>query len=191
MPAPGPAAAPPAPATPACPAPSGSPGTPPPAAARRPGLVDGIDQRLLAELEHDGRASVRDLAARVHISRANAYARVRRLVEDGVIERFTTQVSPEHVGLTTSAYVSLRVQQNAWREMRDQLRSIPGVEHVALCSGDFDVVVLVRTTDTASLRDLVLDDIRSIPGVVDSRTVLLLDEVRGPGVRLPDAPTLD
>lgn len=149
--------------------------------SRRGPLVDAVDQRLLAELERDGRASMRDLAIRVHVSRANVYSRVRRLIEIGVIERFTTQVSPEFVGLTTSAYVSLRIQQNSWRDVRQRLSRIDGVEHIALCSGDFDVTVLVRTRDTSHLRDLVLEEIRAIPEVVTTRTVVLLDEVRSPG----------
>jgi DNA-binding Lrp family transcriptional regulator len=140
--------------------------------------IDAVDRQILTELVGDARVSMRDLAARVHVSRANAYARVRRLIDDGVIERFTAQVAPEEVGLGTTAYVSMRIQQNSWRAVADHLSGVPGVEHIALCSGDFDVVALVRTRDTSHLRDLVLEDIRAVPGVVTTRTVVVLDEVR-------------
>jgi DNA-binding Lrp family transcriptional regulator len=144
--------------------------------------VDATDRRILLELTHSGRASMSDVAQRVHISRANAYARVRRLIDGGVIERFAAHVSPEGVGLGTSAYVSLSILQNSWRDVSEALQRVPGVEHVALCSGDMDVMVLVRTSDNASLRDLVLEEIRSIPGVLTTRTVIVLDEMRGAGV---------
>ncbi len=144
--------------------------------------VDSTDRRILLELTHSGRASMSEVAQRVHVSRANVYARVRRLLDDGVIQHFAAHVSPEGVGLGTSAYVSLSILQNSWREVSEALRRVPGVEHVALCSGDVDVIVLVRTADNASLRDLVLDEIRAIPGVLTTRTVIVLDEMRGAGI---------
>lgn len=159
--------------------------------ALHPVPVDSTDRRILLELSHSGRASMNDVAGRVHVSRANAYARVRRLVEGGVIERFTAHVSPQGVGLGTSAYVSLSILQNSWRDVSDALQQVPGVDHVALCSGDMDVMVLVRTSDNASLRDLVLEEIRSIPGVLTTRTVIVLDEIRGVGVSGALASSLD
>src|SRR5699024_1561095 len=79
---------------------------------RRP-RVDDVDRRLIEALRVDGRLSVRALAAQVHISRANAYARLERLREDGVITGFTAQVAPEHLGLGTSAYVSVSIEQRS------------------------------------------------------------------------------
>ena len=49
--------------------------------------------------------SIRSLAEGVHISRANAYARVGRLVADGVITGFSVRIAHERAGLGTSAYV--------------------------------------------------------------------------------------
>lgn len=144
--------------------------------------LDTIDRRILVELTHSGRTSMAELAQRVHVSRANAYARVRRLVDQGVIERFTTHVSPEGVGFGTSAYVSIVIRQNAWPGVGDALNRVPGVEHISLCSGDVDVMVLVRAADNNSLRDLVLNRIRAIPGVLKTRTTIVLDEIRGPGL---------
>lgn len=85
--------------------------------------LDEVDERIVNELVRDGRLSIRALAERVHVSRANAYARVDRLIADGVITGFTATIDPERIGLGTSAYVLLSVQQNAWREMAAELES--------------------------------------------------------------------
>src|ERR1041384_3822057 len=53
-----------------------------------PRPLDAIDQDILHMLQADGRASIRSVAERVHVSRANAYARINRLLEDGVIRGF-------------------------------------------------------------------------------------------------------
>ena len=87
--------------------------------------LDEVDRRILAELTREGRISIRTLAERVHVSRANAYARVDRLLGDGVITGFTAQIDPERAGLGTSAYVLLTIQQNTWREVAAALEALP------------------------------------------------------------------
>ena len=143
--------------------------------------LDGPDRLILSELIRDARTSIRSLAERVHISRANAYARVDRLVAEGVITGFSAQIAHERAGLGTSAYVSLSIEQNSWREVSARLGRLPYVEHVSMLGADFDVLVLVRAPDNAALRDLVLDRIQSIPGVRTTRTWLVFDELQGPG----------
>jgi DNA-binding Lrp family transcriptional regulator len=143
--------------------------------------LDGTDRLILRELIRDARTSIRALAERVHISRANAYARVDRLVAEGVITGFSAHIDHERAGLGTSAYVSLSIEQNSWREVSAGLVRLPYVEHVSMLGADFDVLVLVRAPDNVALRDLVLDRIQAIPGVQTTRTWLVFDELQGPG----------
>jgi DNA-binding Lrp family transcriptional regulator len=143
--------------------------------------LDEVDRRILAELSRDGRISIRTLAERVHVSRANAYARVDRLTGDGVITGFAAQIDPERAGLGTSAYVLLTIQQNTWREVAAALSALPYVEHFALVGGDFDVLALVRAPNNAALRHVVLERIQDVPGVRGTRTWLVFDEHEGRG----------
>ncbi|WKX71451.1 Lrp/AsnC family transcriptional regulator [Streptomyces sp. XD-27] len=138
--------------------------------------LDGVDRDILRMLQTDGRASIRSVAERVHISRASAYARINRLVDDGVIRGFSAQVDQERAGQSASAYITLKIVQNSWRTVREQLRALPGAAHIALVSGDFDVLLLVHTADNRSLRELVLTRIQSIPEVLSSRTLLVFEE---------------
>ena len=143
--------------------------------------LDDIDRQILGRLLADGRISVRALAEQVHISRANAYTRIGRLVAEEVIDGFAARLNPQRAGLGTSAYVTVTIEQNAWRDISKGLREIPYVEHIALVGGDFDVLVLVRAPDNSALRQVVLESIQAIPGVRSTRTWLVFDEVRGPG----------
>lgn len=144
--------------------------------------IDGIDERILAELTRDGRLSVRTLAERLHISRANAYARLQRLRESGVIRGFHADVDPVAAGLGTSAYLTLNVRQAQWRTLRERLSALSGVAHLALVGGEFDVIMLVRARDNADLRRVVLEEIQGMDGVLSTRTLLVFDEpVAGDG----------
>ncbi|MGW3039876.1 Lrp/AsnC family transcriptional regulator [Kitasatospora sp. NPDC001159] len=138
--------------------------------------LDRVDRSILRLLQQDGRASIRSVAERVHVSRANAYARISRMVEDGVIRGFTARVDHERAGQGASAYVTLKIVQNSWRTVREQLLELPGVAHIALVGGDFDVLLLVHTADNHALRELVLNRIQSIPQVLGTRTMLVFEE---------------
>ncbi|MGW0789860.1 Lrp/AsnC family transcriptional regulator [Streptomyces sp. NPDC002911] len=149
----------------------GDPDRTPPA---RP--LDSTDRAILRILRTDGRASIRAVAERVHVSRANAYARINRLVEDGVIRGFSARVNHERAGQAASAYITLKIVQNSWRTVREQLQALPGATHIALVSGDFDVLLLVHTPDNQALRELVLTRIQAIPEVLSTRTLLVFEE---------------
>lgn len=141
-----------------------------------PRPLDAIDQDILQMLQADGRASIRSVAERVHVSRANAYARINRLIEDGVIRGFGARVDHERAGQGTSAYITLKIVQNSWRTVREQLTQLPGASHIALVGGDFDVLLLVHTPDNRALREVVLTRLQAIPEVLSTRTLLVFEE---------------
>ncbi|TKG72824.1 Lrp/AsnC family transcriptional regulator [Prauserella endophytica] len=150
-------------------------------AGRTAAALDAVDRAMLDVLADDARISVRSLAERLAISRANAYSRLDRLLRDGVITGFGARIDPQLAGLGTSAYVLVTVEQTAWRALKDALGAIPYVEHIALVGGDVDVLLLVRTPDNATLRDVVLGRIQAVDGVRATRTWLVFDEFPGAG----------
>nr|WP_173084753.1 Lrp/AsnC family transcriptional regulator [Phytohabitans rumicis] len=158
---------------------SSAPALPGGPAGRSAPSLDDVDWAILRELAADGRMSVRTLAERIRVSRTNAYARLERLAADGVITGFTARLDPARAGLGTTAYVLLNIDQNAWRTISDQLRDVPYVQHMALVGGDVDIMMLVRTPDNATLRDVVIAGVHAVPGVRSTRTWLVFEELAG------------
>jgi DNA-binding Lrp family transcriptional regulator len=146
-----------------------------------PVSLDRIDRAILDVLREDARTSVSVLAHRVNVSRANAYARVRRLTDEGVILGYGLRTDPVREGFHSSAYVALSVEQSAWQDIRAHLLGMPEVDHVALVGGEFDVLVLVRATDNRHLRRVVLEQIQSAPGVRATRTFLVFEDIDAAG----------
>jgi DNA-binding Lrp family transcriptional regulator len=139
--------------------------------------VDEVDRRMLAELSKDGRLSIRTLAERVHVSRASCYTRFERLQREGVITGFTTVIDPRRIGPTVSAHVYVKISQHSWKDVRRALKLIPEVEHGALISGEYDLVLFVRTRDADSLRELVLDRLQTMANILSTHTILVFDEL--------------
>jgi len=138
--------------------------------------MDAVDRGILDILRADSRTSIREVADRLAISRASAYARVKRLVDNGVIRGFTIDVDPAALGLGLPAYIHVRIKQNTWKSFRKKAWALEEAAHVALVAGDFDCVILVRARDAEHLRELVLERIQSLPEVVATQTVLVFEE---------------
>src|SRR5690606_24054230 len=140
--------------------------------------LDDVDRRIVACLTEDGRMSVNELAARVGVSRATAYARLDRLRSEGVITGFTAVVDPARVGYGLAALILVNVEQNEWRAARDELLHLPGVKHLAFTSGGFDMVARVRAASVEERRDGIRVRLHGATHVRSTRTVFVLDEQR-------------
>lgn len=165
--------------------------SPPPPSAKRPtrhiAPLDAIDRRIVEELLHDGRISVSELAERVHVSRANAYTRLARLERDKVITGYGARVDPRALGLDLVALITLTVDQMSWRSLPGRLEQLPGLVYQAVATGLFDHVLLVRVADLETLRDVVLDQLHSLPEIRSSQTIFLLHEEGELATRVPRA----
>ena len=124
-----------------------------------------------------------ELAAQVGVSRATAYTRVERLRRERVITGFTATIDPARAGFGVTALILLNVRQADWQAARDLLLAVPGVVYLAMTSGAFDMVMLVRAADVHHLRDVVLGEApRGAPGPHHP------DRLRAGGARAAAAP---
>ncbi len=157
---------------------------------RRRVPLDRLDRRLLAALREDGRISVAALAEATDTSRANAYARLRRLTDEGVITGFSARIDSRVAGLDVSTVVLVACHQPDWRQLAQRLSDLEEVEYCALISGEYDALLLVRAPDVETLRDVILERIQSLPGVRSTQTLFVLDEVvRRPFILPPASAT--
>jgi DNA-binding Lrp family transcriptional regulator len=140
--------------------------------------IDDVDRRIVDILREDGRLSVNELAARANVSRANAYQRLARLRERGVIRRFTIDVDHKQLGDEITALVLVDIDQHEWREMGNRLLNLPGVEYVGFATGTVDIVLIVRAPDMEHLRDVVLERLQSMPEVRSTKTSFVLLELQ-------------
>ena len=136
---------------------------------------DSIDARILTALSADSRRSYADVATEVGLSTAAVHERVKKLVERGVIERFSLRVDPAKVGLHFTAFVAIRNDGGVHcREVAPALRQMPQVLELHSVAGEYDFLAKVRTTHARALED-VLYQIKSIPGVARTTSTVVLN----------------
>lgn len=120
------------------------------------------------------------MACLLPIEHAEATSSDDRLLASGAIRGFRADVDPQAIGLDIAAMILINIQQGAWPTMRNKISRLPGVEYVAMTSGEFDFVLLVRAANIAALRDVVLYRLQPMPEVRSTHTIFVLDEERHP-----------
>lgn len=138
--------------------------------------LDALDRRLLAALREDGRMPVAELARRLGVARATVNGRIDRLVASGTIVGFSVRVRDESDPLTIHAISFIEVEGRSTDAVIRGLRGFPEVIALHTTNGGWDLVAELRT-ETLGDFDRVLGRIRSIEGVVNSETSLLLSSV--------------
>ena len=144
--------------------------------------LDKLDLRLLNELRLDGRIANAELAARVELSESACLRRVRRLEEQGFIERYTAKLSLAKLGWGMSVIVRITLKSQADRELRAFERAVSAVTEITECfltTGEADYIlrVLARAADSERVHRAWLT---KLPGVARVESSFVLREtVRG------------
>lgn len=138
--------------------------------------MDDTDRNLLQVLLQDGRRPVSDLASRLGVSRATVQNRIDRMVDRGIITKFTVELGPEEAENTISAFCLLKLVANDTRPTIAALRKIDGTGDIHSLSGSYDMIVEIRTHSLKKL-DEILDDIRRVPDVAETVSSLRLARV--------------
>ncbi|GAB2536930.1 Lrp/AsnC family transcriptional regulator [Brachybacterium huguangmaarense] len=138
--------------------------------------LDDLDRSLLALLRADGRMPVAVLARELGISRATVTARMDRLQRDDVIVGYTVRLRDVAEPGAVRAVCLIEVEGRATDAVIRALRGLAEIESLHSTVGDGDLVAELRAADLSAL-DSLLGRIRRVPGVVNSRTNLLLASV--------------
>jgi len=135
--------------------------------------LDELDRRLIAALRVDGREPVTTLARRLGVTRATVNSRLKRLLDSGTVLGFSVRVREERDPDSIRAIALIEVEGRSTDQAISQLRGIPEVRALHTTNGGWDLVAELRT-NTLSNFDRLLSQIRSIDGVVNSETSVLL-----------------
>jgi DNA-binding Lrp family transcriptional regulator len=139
-------------------------------------ILDDLDRRLLAALRENGREPVASLARMLNVSRATVNSRLERLVASGTIVGFSVRVRDTVDPLAIRAVSLIAVEGRATDKVIRALKGLPEIRSLHTTNGAWDLVAELSTETLAGF-DLVLGRIRSIEGIVNSETSLLLSSV--------------
>jgi Lrp/AsnC family transcriptional regulator, leucine-responsive regulatory protein len=143
--------------------------------------IDEVDRRLLRVLQRDGRISNLDLAQRCNLSPSACSDRVRRLRDRGVIQGYAAQLDPRAVGRALLIFVEVQLDRttgDTFAEFAAAARRTPEILECHMVAGGFDYLIKARLPDMAAYRSFLGDVLVAMPGVRETRTYAVLEEVK-------------
>ncbi len=146
--------------------------------------MEQLDLRIVRALCEDGRMSYTDLAERVGLSVSAVHQRVRRLEQRGVIQGYAARVDPDAIGLSLTAFVSIKpIDPAAPDDAPERLAHLAAIEACHSVAGDENYILKVRVAGPANL-EVLLQEIRAAANVSTRTTVVLSTpyEARPPGM---------
>jgi DNA-binding Lrp family transcriptional regulator len=137
--------------------------------------MDDLDRRILSILRRDSRTPYTEIADRVGTSEGTVRNRVERLVDEGIIERFTVATRTGNVKAMIEVSVAVDVDTT---DVSDRMAEWSEVDFVWQVSGEADIVMVVDAADTGAVNDLITKA-RDLDEVQNTKTRLILDERLG------------
>lgn len=135
--------------------------------------MDDLDQRLLAALKRDGRASLSELAHDLSVTRTTVRSRMARLQQTGEIAGYTVLTRADVAPHAVRGLMMLGIEGRGTEKIMQRLIGLPEVLAVHSTNGSWDLIVEIGTGTLEQL-DAVLFAIRRLEGVMRSETNLLL-----------------
>lgn len=143
--------------------------------------MDSKDHEIIEALRNDSRKSFAKLAEELGIPRATLQDRVRKLLKDGVIKKFTIVPNYAKLGKQITAFVMVSfspVPGLSQRELAKEIAATENVQEVYLISGQWDILVKIRVEKVEDVGKLVIDKVRGIRGVARTETCVSFECVR-------------
>ncbi len=145
-----------------------------------PGL-DRIDLRILNVLQTDGRISNLKLAEAVALSPTAVLARVQRLTREGFILGYEARLNPVKLGAGMMVFVEVlldRASPNVFEQFKAAVQVRPEILECHMVAGGFDYLLKTRTADMNSYREFAGNVLWQLPGVRETRTYAVMEEVK-------------
>ncbi len=132
---------------------------------------DKIDEKIIDFLKNDSRESFVDIGKKLKLSESAVRRRVKNLVDNGTIKKFTVEVGDSN---NTSAIVLISVDSAMdTSKVSSKITKLEGIKTVYEITGQYDITAIISAPSINDINTCI-DAVRKIPGVIDSNSVIIL-----------------
>ncbi|AWK90070.1 winged helix-turn-helix transcriptional regulator [Azospirillum thermophilum] len=143
--------------------------------------LDSTDLKILRELQEDGRISNVELARRINLSPAACLERVKRLQNDGIIQRYVALLDPQRLGAGMMVFIQVvldRTTPENFDAFKGTVQRMPQVMECHMVAGGFDYLVKARVRDMNEYRLFLGEFLATTRGVRETHTYAVMEEVK-------------
>lgn len=142
--------------------------------------LDNTDLQILGLMQDNARISNADLARELNMAPSAVLERVKKLEQKNVITRYSARINPAAVGQKLVAFMFIRSSEgfSCSSQTAKNLSQIPEIQEVHHIAGEDCFLVKIRTTDAASLMELMRNSLQQIPNIASTKTTIVLETVK-------------
>ncbi len=143
--------------------------------------LDPTDVKILRELQEDGRLSNVELARRINLSPAACLERVKRLQNDGIIQRYVALLDPHRLDAGMLVFVEVvldRTTPDNFEDFKGTVLRMPQIMECHMVAGGFDYLVKARVRDMNEYRLFLGELLSTARGVRETHTYAVMEEVK-------------
>lgn len=143
--------------------------------------LDRTDRKILELIQKDASMSAAEIAEQVNLSQPPCWRRIKRLEEQGYIQKRTGILDREKLGLNMVIYTEVKLSANgrqAVNEFQQHIQSLPEVTECYLMMGRIDFLLRIVTRDVASYEQFYRDHLSHIPDIQELNSTVAMSEVK-------------
>ena len=143
--------------------------------------LDETDRKILRILQRNSDLTVKELAAKLHLSTSPTFERQKRLERDGYIERYMAVVNPHKVGNAIMVLCNIRLKQHSQELIQEFMNVVQNLEEITECyntSGDYDFLIKVYAHDMKSYQQFMLNTLGTINCIGSLHSIFVIDETK-------------
>jgi Lrp/AsnC family leucine-responsive transcriptional regulator len=141
--------------------------------------LDTADQQLVEMLQADGRATQHVLAEAIGLSQPAVAERIRKLEARGVITGYVACVDARRLGKDITAFIGVGIEHPRYFDgFAKRIKVMSDVLECHRVAGEDSYLLKVKTANTASLDTLLVEGLRTIPGVTRTHTTIVLRAIQ-------------
>jgi Lrp/AsnC family leucine-responsive transcriptional regulator len=147
--------------------------------------LDRTDRKLLKLLQEDGRIATVELADKIGLSPTATSERLKRLLRDGYVTGFRAMLDPSKLGRGLLVFIEVGLDKttaDVFEKFAAAVRRAPEVLECHMVGGGFDYLVKTRVADMNAYRRFLGDVVLGLPGVKETRTYVVMEEVKSDGL---------
>ena len=143
--------------------------------------LDETDRKILRILQRNSDLTVKELAAKLHLSTSPTFERQKRLERDGYIERYMAVVNPHKVGNGIMVLCNIRLKKHSQELIQEFMDVVQNLEEITECyntSGDYDFLIKVYAHDMKSYQQFMLNTLGTINCIGSLHSIFIIDETK-------------
>jgi Lrp/AsnC family leucine-responsive transcriptional regulator len=141
--------------------------------------MDTTDYRIVDMLQKDGRATQLEIARAINLSQPATAERIRKLESNGVITGYTARVDATKLGKDITAFIGVTIEHPKYFEnFAKKVLELPEILEAHRVAGQDSYILKVKTSNTKSLDQLLVETLRTIDGVTRTHTTIVLTSIK-------------